>query len=78
MNSKKSKTSDHLRLWLNLTYQINLNKSDKHIALTNLAMYCTWKNIKKSYKNNKFKVLAPTWNEEFKLLDDRSYSALDI
>ena len=56
MNSKNSKISDHHRLWCNLTYQINLNKSDKHIALTNIAMYCTWKNIKKSYKNNKFKV----------------------
>ena len=40
-------------------------------------MYCAWKNIKKSYKNNKFRILAPTWNEEFEL-SDRSYSALDI
>ena len=29
----------------------------------------TWKNIKKSYKNNKFTILAPTWNEEFELPD---------
>ena len=38
---------------------------------------CTWKNIKKSYKNNKFKISAPTWNEEFELLDG-SYSIPDI
>ena len=36
-----------------------------------------WKNIKKSYKNNKFKISAPTWNEEFEL-PDGSYSVSDI
>ena len=56
---------------------INLNKSDKYVALSNLGMYCTWKNFKKPYKNNKFRILAPTWNEEFEL-PGRSYSALDI
>ena len=40
-------------------------------------MYCTWKNIKKPYKNNKFKILALTWNEEFES-SDGSYSASDI
>ena len=30
-------------------------------------MYCTWKNIKKSYRNNKHKRLAPKWNDEFEL-----------
>ena len=39
--------------------------------------YYTWKNIKKSYKNNKFKISAPTWNEEFEL-SDRSCSVSDI
>ena len=37
----------------------------------------TWKNIKKSYKNNKFKISVPTWNEEFEL-PDASYSVSDI
>ena len=37
----------------------------------------TWKNIKKSYKINKFKVSAPAWNEEFKLTDG-SFSISDI
>ena len=34
-------------------------------------------NIKKLYKNNKSKISAPTWNEEFELLDG-SYSISDI
>ena len=37
----------------------------------------TWKNIKKSYKNNKFQISAPIWNEEFEL-PDGSYSVPDI
>ena len=40
---------------------------DTYIALSNLSIYYPWKNIKKSYKNNKFKILAPTWNEELVL-----------
>ena len=39
-------------------------------------MYYTWKNIKKSCKNNKLKISAPTWNETFDL-PDGSYSASD-
>ena len=77
MNSKNSKTSDPYSLLLNLTDKINLKGSDKYVALSNLSIYYTWKNIKKSYKNNKFKISAPTWNEEFEL-PDGSYSVLDI
>ena len=70
-NSKNSKTSDPHRLLLNLTDKINLKRKHKNIALSNLSIYCTWKNIKKkSYKNiYKFKASAPTWNEEFELHD---------
>ena len=77
MNSKNSKTSDPHRLLLNLTENLNLKKSDKYVALSNIGIYYTWKNVKKSYKNNKFKILAPTWNEEFEL-PDKSYYTLDI
>ena len=42
-----------------------------------VCTYYTWKNIKKSCKNNKFKISAPTWNEKFDL-PDGSYSVLDI
>ena len=58
----------------NLTDKINLKRSDKYVALSNLSIYFTWKNIKKSYKNNKFKISALTWNDEFEL-HDGSYSA---
>ena len=62
MNFENSKTSDHHRLLLNLLDKINLKRSDKYVALSNLSIYFTWKNVKNSYKNNEFKVLALTWN----------------
>ena len=49
----------------------------KVITLSNLSIYYTWKNIKSSYNNNKFKISASTWNEEF-TLPDGSYSVSDI
>ena len=77
MNSKNSKTTDPHRLLLNLADKIKLKRSDKYVGLSNLSIYYTWKNIKNSYKNNKFKISAPTWNEEFEL-PDGSYSVSDI
>ena len=47
------------------------------MALVNLSIYCTWKNIKSEYSNNKFKIYAPTWNETFDL-PDGPYSISDI
>ena len=52
-------------------------RKDKYIALSNLSTYCAWKNIKKSYKNNKFEIWGLSWNKEFELLDG-SYSLSDI
>ena len=77
MNSGNSKTSYPHTLLLNFSDKINLKRSDKYVALPNLSIYYTWKNIKKSYENNIFKISAPTWNEEFELLHG-SYSAVDI
>ena len=54
MNSKNSKTSDPHRLLLNLTGKIDLRRKDKYISLSNLSIYCVWKNIKMSYKSNKY------------------------
>ena len=51
MTSVNNKTSDLHRLVLNLSDKINLKSSDKYVALSNLTIYYTWKNIKKSYKN---------------------------
>ena len=77
MNSENSTTSDPHRLLLNLSDKINLKRSDKYVALSNLNIYYTWKNIKRSYKNNNFKISAPTWNEEFEL-PNGSYSVSNI
>ena len=74
MNFENSKT---LILILNIPDKIKLKRSDKYFALSNLSIYVTWKNRKKSYKNNKFEISTPTWNEEFEL-PDGSYFVLDI
>ena len=47
------------------------------MALANLSIYYTWKNVKSIYKNNKFKISAPTWNETFDL-PDGSYNVSEI
>ena len=70
-------TSEHHLLVLKLTVILDLRRGQKTVALSNLSIYYTWKNIKSSYNNNKFKISAPTWNEEFEL-PDGSYSMLDI
>ena len=54
-----------------------MKRSDICVALSNLSTYCTWKNIKTSYKNNRFKMSASTWNEQFEL-PDGSYSVSNI
>ena len=77
MNSDKSKSSEPHILKLKLTSNLDLRLGEKVIALSNLSIYYTWKNIKSSYNNNKFKISAPTWNEEF-TLPDGSYSVSDI
>ena len=70
MNSENSKTSKPHILKLKLTDKLDLRIGEKVIALSNLSIYYTWKNIKSSYNNNKFKISAPTWNEEFTLQMD--------
>ena len=60
-----------------LPKKIDLRRKDKNITLSNLSIYYTLKNIKKSYQNNKFKILAATRSEEFKS-PDGSYSISDI
>ena len=77
MNSENSRTSKSHILILELTDKLNLRIGRKVIALSNLSICYTWKNIKSSYNNNKFKISAPTWNDEFEL-PDGSYSTSDI
>ena len=77
MNSENSKTSEHHVLVLKLTDKLDLRRGQKNVALSNLSIYLTWKNVNSSYNNNKFKISAPTWTEEFGL-PDGSYSVSDI
>ena len=56
MNSENSKTSKPHTLKLKLTDKLDLRIVEKVIALSNLSIYYTWKNIKSSYNYNKFKI----------------------
>ena len=73
MNTENSKTSGPRKFKLDLTDKLHLKNLNKNMALANLSIYYSWKNIKSTYNNNKFKISAPTWNDTFDL-PDRSYS----
>ena len=77
MNTENSKTNEYHRFKLDLANKLNLKDPKKNMALANLSIYYTWKNIKSEYSNNKFKISAPTWNDTFDL-PDGSYSIADI
>ena len=76
-NSENSKTSEPHVLILKLTDKLDLRIGEKSIALSNLDVFYTWKNIQSSYNNNKFKTSASSQNHEFEL-PDRSYLISDI
>ena len=77
MNSENSKTPKPHVLILKLANKLDSRFGEEVIALSDLSIYCEWKNIESSYNNNKFKISAPTWNDEFEILDG-SYSISDI
>ena len=77
MNNENSETNETQRFTLSLADKLNLKDTSKNMALANLSIYYTWKNIKSAYNNNKFKISAPTWNDEFDL-PDGSCSITDI
>ena len=67
MNTENSETNETHQFVFNLTQRLDFRISDKRAALQNLSIYYTWKNIKTQYKNNKIKIIAPTWNDECEL-----------
>ena len=77
MNTENSKTNEPNKFRLPLGDKVNLKDSNKKMALANLSIYYTWKNIKPAYNNNKFKISAPTWNDKLDL-PDGLYSIADI
>ena len=77
MNSKNSKNNEPNRFKYYLIDKLDFKNPNKNMALANLRIYYTWKNVKSIYKNNKFKISAPTWNETFDL-PDGSYNISEI
>ena len=76
INIENSKISEPHIFRLDLTDKRDLKDPKKNMALANLRIYYTWKNIKSEY-NNKFKFSAPTCNDAF-YLPDGFYSIADI
>ena len=77
MYTLNSKTNECNKFIYHFTDKLNLKNPNKNMAIANLSIYYTCKNIKSEYNNNKFKMHAPTWNDEFNL-PDGSYSVSDI
>ena len=77
MNTKNSKTNEPNRFKYDLIDKLDLKNPNKNMALANLSIYYTWKNVKSTYNNNKFKISAPTWNETF-YLPGGSYNISEI
>ena len=77
MNSKNSKTNEPNRFKYDLIDNLDFKNPNKNMELVKLSIYYTWKNVKSTYNNNKFKISAPTWNEKFDL-PDGSYKISEI
>ena len=69
MNTENSQTNKSLMFRLILFGKLDLKNSNENIALANLSICYTWNNMKSEYNNNKFKISAPNWNDEFRLSD---------
>ena len=72
-NTENSKANEPHKFFLNLSRMLDLRNSNKLVALQNLSIYYTQKNISKQHKKNNFKIMTLTWNDKFQL-SDSSYS----
>ena len=77
MNTLNSKRNESNKFMYQFTNKLSLKNPTKNIALADLSIYSTWKNIESEYNQNKFKISAPTWNDEFNL-PHGFYSVSDI
>ena len=77
MNTEKSKTNEPHKFVLNFSQVLDLRSSDKSLLFKIYLFISRVKNIRKQYTNNKLKMIAPTWNDEFEL-PNGSYSVSDI
>ena len=69
LNTKNIQTNESNKFVPNLSQRLALGHSNKYVALQTWSIYYTCKNIMKQYKNNKVKIIAPIWNDEFELPD---------
>ena len=76
-NTLNSKANESNRFIYHFNDKLDLKNLKKNMALANLSIYYTWKSIKSEYNNSKFKISAPTWNDEFNLPDE-SYFVSDM
>ena len=77
MNTKNSRTNESYRFKYDLIDKLDLRNPNKNMTLGSLSIYYTWKNVKSTCNNNKFKISAPTWNDTFDL-PDGSYNISEI
>ena len=77
MNTLNSKKNESNKLIHQFTDKLNLKNPNKNMALANLSIHYTWRNIRSEYKNNKFKIFAPTWNDTFDF-PNGSYSVSNV
>ena len=77
INTENSKTNEPHKFILNLWQRLDLRSSNKDVALQKLTIHYNWKNIRQHFKNDKLKIIAPTWNGESQL-PDGSYFVTDI
>ena len=77
MNTLNGKINESNKIMYQFTDKLNLKNPNKNMALANLSIYYTWKNLKSEYNNNKLTISTPTWNDKFNLRDG-SYLVSDI
>ena len=79
MDTENNRTNEPQRFMLSfvLVDKLNLKDPNKNMALANLRIYYTWKDIKSAYNNNKSKISDLTWHDELDL-PDGSDSIVDI
>ena len=77
MNLENSKPKKPQKFVRNFPERLDLRSSNKHVALQKVSIHYTGKNMRKQFKKNKLKIIAPTLNDELEL-PDSSYSVSDI
>ena len=77
INTEGNKMDEPHKFVFNLSLRSDLKSSNKHVALQNLSICYTWRNIRKHHENNRLQIIVPIWNDEFELPDD-SNSAIHI